>query len=186
MAAAIGHAGFVEIPMRQQAAQGVLAARRSAIEAHPAQVHRGIFFGGGLHPQNAVGEPGVTDVFPAHVVKRFRTIGGAHAVDLHHDESHLRQFLHAHDGTEAFGRKSRMRPGVDVLNNRIFLGGIVIRGPHDDAVNVGDAVAPARHKRFRRAPSGLRQCRNVGFLQIAYLLAIGGATQFAHRRLVHP
>ena len=40
-------------------------------------------------PQDAIGETGVADVLPRHVVKRLRAVRRPHAVDLHDDEAEL-------------------------------------------------------------------------------------------------
>ncbi len=91
VAAAGGDRHLVELRMEEHGAGGILPAGGGAIDADAGEIHVRILRGGGLHPQNAVGESGVLEVVPADVVKRLRAVGGAHAVDLHDDEAQVGQ-----------------------------------------------------------------------------------------------
>ena len=64
-----------------------------------------------------------------------------------------------------------------------FSGGIEVRRPHDDAVDVGAAVAAFRHEHFRRLPSGFRELADVSPLELVGLGVTGGP-QLEHGREV--
>ena len=110
---------------------------------------------------------------------------GAHAVDLHDDEAQLGEGLLPELGAEALGHERRLRPGVDLLDDRVFLCRIEIRRPDDDAVNVGLPVAALGHEPLRGAPAGLEQRAPIGPFQVADQPAIARAAQLGDRRLIH-
>ena len=91
---AYGNRHLVELGVKQQAAQCVLAAGRSAVDADARDVVVGVFRCNRLVPENAIGETGIAEVLPGHVVKRLRAVRRAHAVDLDHDEAEFGQRLH--------------------------------------------------------------------------------------------
>ena len=132
----------------------------------------GYFAGGGLHPEDAVGEAGVAQVLPADVVERLRPPVRPHAVDLHDDEAQLGQRLRPMKRRERLGHERALRPGVDLLDHRVLLRRVEVRRPEDHAVDVGLAVAPLGDEPLGGLPAGRQQGRRVGPLQLADELAV--------------
>src|SRR6266568_365561 len=89
MTTAVGHGGFVKLRMEQQSPGGALASGGVAVNPNASNVVIGIFGGGGFVPQDAVGEPGVLEVFPANIVEGLRPVCGPHPIDLHDDEPQI-------------------------------------------------------------------------------------------------
>ena len=121
VAAAVGDADLVEVAVEEQAPQGVLAAGRAAVDADAGQVHVRILRGGGFDPEDAVGKAGVAQILPADVMERLGAVGGAHAVDLHDDESQIRHALLSRVEGESLGDERVVRACIDVLDDRILL-----------------------------------------------------------------
>ena len=100
MAAAIGDGDFIKISVIEEGAQGVLAASGAAVDADAGEVHFKVLGGGGFDPENAVGEAGIGEVFPADVMEFFGAVAGAHAVHLDDNEAEFGNFLLAVKGFE--------------------------------------------------------------------------------------
>ena len=144
---------LVEFGMEQHAGGRVLAAGRGAVDADAAEVVPRILLGDGLVPEDAIGEAGVLEVVPADVVKRLGAIGRPHAVDLHDDETQVGQRREPADRAERLGNERALRAGVDLLDDRVFLGRIEVLGPADDAPDVGLAVAALGDEHLGRLPA---------------------------------
>src|SRR5438105_836704 len=86
MAAARRHGGFVKVAVEEQRPGGTLPASRVTVDARAAGVVITVRRRGRLVPEDAIREAGIFEVVPADIVKRFGTIGGAHAVNLHDDK----------------------------------------------------------------------------------------------------
>ena len=136
-------------------------------------------------PEDAVGEPGIADVLPGHIVELAAAVGRAHAVDLHHDETQLGDRLHVEVRREALGDKGAVWTGVDVLDDGVLATRIETGGADDDAPDVGGTVASLRGEDFRRAPPRFRQRAQVGALQFEEDLAVARLTQLCDRSEVH-
>ncbi len=122
---------LVELGMEQHAGRRVLAARRRAVDPHPAEVVPRVLLGDGLVPEDAVREAGVLDVVPADVVKRLGPVGRPHAVDLDHDEtrgpSATRNRLHRAEGLGderalRDRRRSARSPGISCWDRSPWAG----------------------------------------------------------------
>ena len=98
----------------------------------------------------------------------------AHPVDLDHDESEFRQRLRiaARRRKTAAPDAARLRTGIDVVDDRIFLRRVEVRRLEHQAVEIGDAVARLHRDRNRRLPSGREQLRDVGLLERRDQLAV--------------
>ena len=172
----------VKIPVVQQRPQGVLPARRSAIDTHPRQVKARELLRRRPNPQNPVRKTRVLQIFPTHIVKSLRAVRRPHAVHLDHDVTFIRQFLLRIPRPERLRHKRTVRPGVDVLDHRVLLPGIEIRRPPDDPVDVRHPVATLGRKRRRRdQPAG-----NRGRLQRTNQPPVLATPQFRHRQRIHP
>src|SRR4029079_1159623 len=90
-------------------------------------------------PADAIRKTGVLDVLPGDVVESLREIAGAHAVDLPDNEADLGQRLHLVEGGERLRDERAVRPGLDVLDDRILPARIEIRWTVDHPEDVGDA-----------------------------------------------
>src|SRR5216117_3313074 len=77
MAATIGDRGFVKFGMEQNRRGRILAPGGIAVNSNSGDVVPGIFGGGGLVPEDAVGKSGVLQIFPANIVEGFRTVRSA-------------------------------------------------------------------------------------------------------------
>src|SRR5688572_30723292 len=102
MTTARRHSHFIKLRMKQHSAGGVLASRRIAVNSHARQVHVRIFCRGSLHPQNAVRETRVLEIFPTDIVEGLGTISRSHAVDLHDDKPEVIQRLVPRASAERF------------------------------------------------------------------------------------
>ena len=114
-------------------------------------------------------------------MERLRAIVRTHAVDLHDDEADLGGRLHAVVGGERLRHERALRPGIDVLDHRVFLCRIEIGRTIDDAPDVGLAVAALRHEDFRRLPAGFLELRDVSCFQRRYERGISAAPQLGYR-----
>src|SRR6185503_17016430 len=77
VAAAVGDGDLVEVVVVDQRPHRILPAGAAAVDADAAEVHPRPRFGGGLDPELAVGETGIGEVLPAHVVERLGPPVGA-------------------------------------------------------------------------------------------------------------
>ena len=75
--------------MIEQSSGRTLPAGRTAENPDTAEVHVGIFLRGLFDPENTIGETGIADVLPAHIVEGLTAVRRTHAVDLHQNESQL-------------------------------------------------------------------------------------------------
>src|SRR5262249_32061685 len=82
--------------------------------------------------------------------------------------------------------KGALRAGVDLLDDRVFPPRVEVSGPADDPPDVRLAVAPLGHEDLRRLPAAGLQRRDVGLLELADQLAVGGAPQLVDRGQVYP
>src|SRR5262249_14218558 len=140
---------LVELRMEEQGGGGVLTARGSAVDAHPADVVIGVFLRYRLVPEDAVGKAGVLEVVPADIVERLRAIGRPHAIYLHDDESQIGERGKATGGAEGLRDVGAVRAGVDLLDDRILLFWVELARPADDAPDVGLAVAALGREHLR-------------------------------------
>ena len=77
-----------------------------------------------------------------------------------------------------------MGPRVDLLNDRILLARIEIRGTKNHPVDVGLAVATLGYEMFRSLPDGGFEFAGLGLFQLANQRAVADPTQLIHRRHV--
>ena len=143
--------------------------------------YQGYLGGDRLVPEDPIRETGVLDVLPRDVVESLRAIARAHAVDLHDDEADLGKRLHLVERCERLRDERAVRPGVDVLDDRILPARIEIRWTVDHAVDVGDAVASLGGEGFRRLPAGARQLGNAAPLELRHERSVGPAMQLGYR-----
>ena len=115
------HRDLVEVREEEQAAERVLAAGRRAVEPDARDVVGRILRRHRLVPEDAIGEAGVLDVLPRDVVEGLRAVARPHAVDLHDDEPDFGLRLHLVERGERLRHERALRPGVDVLDDRILL-----------------------------------------------------------------
>ena len=120
MAAARRHRRLVEVAVKDDRPGRVLPARRGAVNSDAINVVIRVLRGGGLVPEDAIGEAGVGEVVPADIVKRLGTVRRAHAVHLHHDEAQVGQRGVAAEGAERLGHERSLRAGVNVLDHGIL------------------------------------------------------------------
>ncbi len=139
----------------------VLAAGRTAVDAHSSQVHLG--YASRRPPSSSEcgrESPASPRFFQQTSWNVLRTVGRPHAVDLHHDEAQFGHRLRDR-GTRAnrFGtRDESCGPGVDVFDDRVLrCCGSKLDGRIDHAVDVGLAVAPFGAEALGRLPAGLQQ-----------------------------
>ena len=185
MATGVGNAGFVEIAVIQHRAQRVLPAGGSAVDAHMRQVHEGVRGRRRLDPEDAIGQTGIAEIFPADILEFLRAARGPHAIHLHNDKSPVRQFLLRVAGVETLGCEEVLRPGVNIFNDGISFLLTKIPGFPNHAVDVSRAIAAFGAETLRRFPAGSEQRFGVGFLQLAKELAIAGAPQLGDGRQVN-
>src|SRR5262245_31298351 len=96
---------------------------------------------GRFDPGHAVRQAGVAEVFPTDVVKSLGPLAGTHAVHLHHDETQFGNGVLACLAAELLRHEGALWSRVDLLDHRILLPPIEVRGTDDDAVDVSLAVA---------------------------------------------
>ena len=137
-------------------------------------------------PEDPVGKAGVLEVVPADVVERLGSIGRPHAVHLHDDEAQVGQRSESPRGAEGLGDVRALGAGVDALDDRIFLRGVEIPGPADDAPDVGLAVAALGDEDLGRPPAAGLERRDIRLLELADELAVLDAAQLVDRGHVHP
>ena len=89
-------------------------------------------------------------------------------------------------GAEGLGHERALRPGVDLLDDRVLLARVEVLGPADDAPDVRLAVAPLGDEHLGRLPAARLQGRRVRLFELAYQLAVGRSPQLVDRGLVHP
>ena len=108
-----------------------------------------------------------------------------HPVDLDDDEAELGERLRiaARRRERAAADAAGLRPGIDVVDDRILLRRIERGRLVHQAVEIGHAVARLHGDRRRRLPAGGQQPRDVGLLERQDQLAIGVA-QHRDRRHV--
>src|SRR5262249_22597597 len=134
--------------------------------------------------RDAIREAAIAEILVRDVVEGARAIVRAHAVDLHYDEAELGERLRGH--AELLRHERSLRAVVDVLDDRVLLRGIEIRGLVDHAPDVGPAVAALRAERLGHLPSRFDRWRCVAMFQLHHLRSILSAMQLANRRLIDP
>src|SRR5437879_5222446 len=115
--------------MEKKSTERVLSAGRIPIDTDAAYVVIRILCRYRLVPEDAIGKAGIGEVLPCHIVKSFRAVRGAHAVDLNDDKAEFGLRLHRGVRAEGFGDKRILWPGVDIFDHRVFLLRVKIRGP---------------------------------------------------------
>ena len=108
-----------------------------------------------LHAGHLVRQRVVAHVAEIRFVKFLGAPRRAHAVDLHHHESQLRQRLAiaARRRKAAAADAAGLRAGINVIDDRIFLAGVEIGRLEHQPVHIGHAVARLHRERNRRLPS---------------------------------
>src|SRR5437879_12551731 len=114
--------------MKEHAACGVLTTRGTTIDANPADIVIRILRGHSAMPEDPIRETGVLEVLPAHVMECLGTIGRAHTVHLHDNETQFRERGETTRRAEGLGHKRALRSGVDLLDDGIFFIRIEIPG----------------------------------------------------------
>ena len=137
-------------------------------------------------PEDAVGEAGVFDVVPAHVVKRLGSIRRPHAVDLDHDETQVGERGEPVGGAEGLGDERALRPRIDLLDDRVLVRWIKVFGPADNAPDVRLAIAPLGDEDLGRLPAAGLERGRVGLVDLAYQVAVGRSPQLVNRSPVDP
>src|SRR6185503_1701943 len=99
-----------------------------------------------------VGKAGILEIVPTDVMEGLRAIGGAHAVHLHDDKAEVGQRREPPLRTKGLGNERTLGTGIDLLDHRIFFGGIKTLGPADDAPDVSFSVASFGREYFRGFP----------------------------------
>ena len=178
VAAAVGDGDVIKVVVIEQRAHRTLSASTAAVDTHATEIHPRACLRGIFDPQLAIWEAGVLQVLPAHVVKGFATMIGAHAVELDDDEAEFGNRVMPEQPAELLRGEGGMWSGVDVLHDRILLRRIEIGGLDDDTVNFGFAVTSFGHEAFRHRPARGEQRGGIGLLQFAYEAAVFAAAQF--------
>ena len=132
-------------------------------------------------PEDAVREARVAQVAPRHIVERLGAVARAHAVDLHNDEAQLGHRLHVGHWAPVLRHVRAVGTRVDVLDDRVAAARVEVGRPHDDAPDVGGAVAALGHEDLGRAPAGGQLRRHVPLLQPRQELPVARAPQLQHR-----
>ena len=120
-----------------------------------------------LHPGDLIGQRVVAHVAVVGLVERLRSPRRAHAVDLDDDEAELGERLRvaARRREAAAADAAGLRPGIDVVDDRILLRRIEVRRHVHQAVEIGLAVARLDRDRRRRLPPVASELRDVGLLE---------------------
>src|SRR5262245_13860569 len=107
--------------MKEEGGCRVLAASGAAVDADATDVVPRVLRGDRLVPQDAVGQAGVLEVFPADVVKGLGTVRCAHAVHLYDDEAQIGQRGEAALTAERFRHERALWASIDLLDHGVFL-----------------------------------------------------------------
>ena len=174
----------IELRVEQQRAHRVLATRRATEDPDAADVIPRILRRVRLVPEDAVGEPGVTDVLPRHVVEPATAVCGAQAIDLHDDESEFGDRLHVVIRREILRHEGAVRAGIDVFNDRVLATRVESRGTHDDAPDITRAVATLGGEHFGGTPAGLREFGRVRALELEEDFPVRRTTELRDRRQI--
>src|SRR5689334_11977488 len=83
------HRHLVEFGMEQHRSSRILTTSGSSVDTHTSEIHVRIFRRGSLHPEDPVFEAGIFQVMPANIMKRLRTIGSPHSIDLYNNETKI-------------------------------------------------------------------------------------------------
>lgn len=127
-------------------------------------------------------EAGVGEVLEGDVVEGLGAVAGSHAVDVHDDEAELGQGLVGGSGAEGLRHKGALRPGVDVLDDRIFPVGIEVERFGDGAPDVGLAVAALGDEDLGKAEAGGEQGGGVSLVEIEDDLLVVAAAELGDGR----
>ena len=153
--------------MKQNCRRGVLTASRIAVNSHPHDIHFGMPGTRGFHPEDAVSKTAIFEVMKTHIMKCFRSVCCPHAIDLHHNESQIRQRRETAGSAKCFRHERTLRPRVDALDDRIFSVRVQIPRAVNQSPNVSLAIASFGDKNFGRLKAFFSQLGNIRLLQFA-------------------
>src|SRR5262249_10253239 len=137
VAARVRHGDIVELWVEEDRARRVLSAGGCAVDADTRDVVPRVLLVDRLVPEDAIGKAGVGNVFPRVIVERLRAIARTHAIDLHEDETDLRERYEALTAAPRLRNKRAVWPRVDLLDDRVLLFRVEGDRPYDDAPDVG-------------------------------------------------
>ena len=148
-----------EIRIAEHRVGGRIAAARVAIDAGAIDVDPRVPLRELFHPGNLIGERVVAHIGEIRFVKFFRTPRRPHPVDLDDDEAEFGKRLRIAAGRveRAPADAAGLRPGIDVVDERILLRWIEHRRLEHQPIEVRLAVARFDGNRRRRLPSGREQ-----------------------------
>ncbi len=181
--AGLRDADLEEVRVAEHRVGGRVAAAGVAVDAGAGEVDPRVALGQLLHGGDLVRQAVVAHVAVVGGVERLRPHRRAHGVDLDDDEAELgeRLCVAARGGEGARADAAGLRPGVDAVDDRVPLRRIEARGPEEQAVEVGPAVARLDGDGRRRLPAGGEEARDVGLLEVEQLAA-GGIAEHADGR----
>jgi len=112
-----------------------------------------------LHSGHLIGQRVVAHVAVISVVKFLAAPRRTHAVNLHNDEPQVRRAPARRRAPlrNCASHASRLRTGIDVIDDRVFLIRIEIRGLEHEAVKIRDAVTRFHGEHLRRLPADSEQ-----------------------------
>ena len=121
----------------------------------------------------------------ADIVKRLGAPVGTHAVDLHHHETQFGELVRPVHGAESLGDKGSLRPGVNLLQNRVTPGRVETRRLENHTPNIGFAVPGLGGEPLRLLPVSLRQRLERSPFHFQDFLSRNRVAEFAHGGVVH-
>src|SRR5215813_564671 len=93
MASTVGDSRFIEFWVKKQSSHCTLAAGRRAEHTDTRNIVPRVFRGNRSMPENAIFKSSILQILPRNIVKGPEAIICSHAVNLHDDETKLRQRL---------------------------------------------------------------------------------------------
>ena len=146
----------------------------------------GIASGELLDRRHMIGQTVVAHVAIVAVVECLGAERRAHRVELDDEEPKLGE-----GGVRAADRRRErpvadrtgLRPGIDVVDDRIAPAAVDLRRAVHQAIEIGDAVARLDGERNWKAPAEGEQAAGVGTLQLAHECAVGLADHRDRQRV---
>ena len=163
----LGDSHLEEIGVVEHRPRRRISSARVPVDARALDVDPRIALRQLLHTRHLVRQRIVPQIAEVGLVEFLAAPRRPHSIDLHHDESQLRQRLavSARRREAAAAHTARLRTGVDVIHDRVLLRSVEVGRLEHQAVEIGDAVAGLHGERHRRLPSRGQQLGDIRVLQ---------------------